>query len=292
MMVIFWILFAFVIGTAFGSFVGALTYRLKKGGKLWRGMWKFKKGKDSRSICEHCKHVLAGKDLIPIVSWLSLKGKCRYCGKKIGWTALWLEIMVGAAFVVSYLLWPTIYNQPAADFSGLGWAQFASFGLWLVSVVLLAALFVYDARHKTLPNKLMWPLIAVALVSAVVNFINFATIDWGTAWTYVGDIALALVPVCGVYLVLYVLSQGKWVGFGDVKYGIFVALATGDWRLAVVVLAGANILGTLFVLPQLISKRLHTNSQIAFGPFLILATFITVLCSRPILDFMANYLLV
>jgi len=273
-MTIVWAIFLAIIGAACGSFVGALTYRLKKGGKAWREFW-LMKGKYSRSVCEKCGHQLGVPDLIPIVSWLALRGKCRYCHAKIGGSALWLEIGVGAAFVMSYLLWP-------ADWGILAISKFV---VWLVAIILMAALLVYDARWRTLPNKLMWPLIGVAVIFAILS-INYANI-WGSILA----ILLALIPVFGVYLLLYAVSRGTWVGLGDVKFGLVVALLLADWRLALAVLAGANVLGSLFVLPQLITKRLHANSQIAFGPWLIVATFLAFLFAQPILNFIAKYIL-
>ena len=272
-MAIFWSIFLFVIGAAFGSFVGALVYRLKKGGKAWHEFWRVK-GKYSRSVCEKCQHQLAARDLVPIFSWLFLHGKCRYCHAKIGASALWLELGVGVAFAMSYLLWPA------------GWSILivAKFVVWLVAVVLMAALLVYDARWRTLPNRLMWLLVGVAVVFAILS------IDYANFWSSILAILLALIPVFGIYLLLYTVSRGQWVGLGDVKFGLVVALLLADWRLAFAVLASANVLGSLFVLPQLITKKLHTNSQIAFGPWLITATVLVFLFAQPIIDFITKYL--
>ena len=280
-MTLFWSIFLFIIGAACGSFVGALVHRLKKGGRAWRDFWLIK-GKYSRSVCEHCSHRLAVRDLIPIVSWLVLRGKCRHCRQLIGWSTLWLEIGIGTAFMLSYLFWPIGFAT---------WVQIVGFVLWLVTVILMAALLVYDARWRILPNKLMWPLIGVCLLQVVISFVVFATHGWGIAWQYVGNIALALIPVFGVYLLLYLVSRGALVGLGDVRFGLVVALLLADWRLALTVLAFANLVGSLFVLPQLITKKLHAKSQIAFGPFLIIATYLTFLCAEPIVDFINKYLL-
>ena len=263
-------IFLFIVGAAFGSFVGALTWRMKKKMDWVKG----------RSICEHCKHQLGVLDLVPILSWLFLRGKCRYCHKKIGWTAIILEISVGVAFVISYLLWPSFDNLNTIHF-----------GLWLIEVVLMAALLVYDARWRLLPNKLLFPLIGVAAIQVIISFIVSATQGWPTAWTYLGNVALALIPIFGVYLMLYLASRGKWIGLGDVKFGIAVALITADWRLALLVLAGANLLGTLVMLPLLIAHKKTMNSKIAFGPFLIIATFLVFLFSSSLIDLVEKFFL-
>ena len=279
-MFVFWLIFLFIIGAALGSFVGALVYRLKKGGKFWQEFWKMK-GKYSHSVCEKCGHRLNALDLIPVASWIFLRGKCRYCHKPIGWSALFLEVGVGLSFVISFIFWPN--NLMNAD-------QIFGFILWLIAIILMAALMIYDIRWKILPNKFMWPLIGVSLIYAVINFVALAMNNWSEAWIYLGEISLALIPVFGVYLVLHLISRGKWVGFGDVKFGIIVALLLADWRAALIVLAGANLMASLFVLPQLITKKLKTNSQIAFGPFLIIATFFAFIFKEPIIKFIEQYL--
>jgi len=297
-MEIAWGIFLALIGAACGSFVGAMTWRMHYNNEIGTKKSKTKSKKNTtrkpeklswvngRSQCEHCGHQLAWYDLLPIVSWLWLKGKCRYCGKKIGWTAIALEIGVGAAFVVSFLFWPATsqagpVGQPV---------QAVGFLLWLITVVLMAALLVYDARWRLLLDKLLWPLIGVVFVWNVISFVVCATHGWSVALGYLGDIALALIPVFGLYLVLYLISRGRWVGFGDVKFGIVVALILADWKMATLVLIGANVLGTLLVLPSLVMKKLNVNSQIAFGPFLILATFLTFLFGRPLIEWATKYL--
>jgi len=259
-MSIFLAIFFLMLGAVAGSFVGALTWRLKQKLDWVKG----------RSVCEHCKHQLGVGDLVPIVSWLALRGKCRYCRKPIGWLAFGLEVGVAAAFGLSYLLWP-LGNIVVGGNLDLG--QFGLLAIWLVMVVLMAALFVYDARWRLLPNKLLWPLVGVAAVFAILSNVmvgRLGPVDFLT------QISAALLPVTGVYGILYLLSRGKWIGLGDVKFGLVVGLLLNFWG-AVLVLIGANLIGVLVMLPGLIGRKLNLNSKIPFGPFLILATFWTFL---------------
>jgi len=80
----------------------------------------------------------------------------------------------------------------------------------------------------------------------------------------------AAVILSGLYLVLYLISRGKWIGFGDVKLGLGLALLLADWRLAFVALFAANLIGCLIVIPAMISGRLKRDSHVPFGPLLIL----------------------
>ena len=139
-------------GLSLGSFAGASVYRLrarqlvedKKAGEKVDAK-EFKRLKPlsdvstrrDRSRCLHCGHTLAWYDLLPLVSWLSLKGKCRYCKASIGRFEPVIELSMMAVFVLSYALWPFELSTPLA---------IAQFVLWLAASVGLAILFVYDLR--------------------------------------------------------------------------------------------------------------------------------------------------
>lgn len=235
------------LGAAMGSFVGALVWRLHTGRDFVK----------DRSECEHCHHKLRALDLVPIVSWLWLKGRCRYCKKPIGLTALLLETGLATAFVTSYIFWPLGFTVLAAQISFL---------LWLAYLVILTALFVYDLKWFLLPDKLVFILISLALVDAICR----TSLSGENYFAY---ILLGALPVAGLYGLLYLISGGKWVGFGDVKLGLFIGFALG-WQKALIVLALANMIGFLVVIPGLLAKKLNRTSKVPFGPFLIAAFFI------------------
>lgn len=240
-----------------GSFVGALVWRLHTGRDFVK----------ARSECESCHHKLSPLDLVPVFSWLLLRGKCRYCGKKIGLQALLLELTMGAVFACSYLIWPL----------GLGrWEVVASFALWLVFMVMLAALFVYDLKWRLLLDKLVFPLIALGFVDAGLR----VAISGENYFVHVIGGAAVL---GGLYAALYAMSGGKWVGFGDVKLGIFLGIVLG-WEKALLVLFLANVLGFLVVVPGLMTGALTRKSQVAFGPFLIAAFVIAGLFGGTIIE--------
>lgn len=250
--------YLFAVGAAMGSFAGAVAWRLEKKRDFVR----------ERSECEHCHHQLAWYDLIPLFSWLSLRGRCRYCHKPIGISAPLLEVGLGLAFAISLLVWP------------YGWSALAIalFVIWLVALTLLAILFVYDMRHSLLPDVLIWPLAALG----VILFVILMILQGAPLSRWLLEALLALIPVSGVYWVLHRLSDGRWVGFGDVKLGLFIGLALG-WQGALLVLMLANYLGLFWVLPGLLSRKLDRSSHMPFGPFLIVATYIVFLWGQPLL---------
>lgn len=266
-MYVFWLIYLFIIGAAMGSFAGAVAWRLEKRRDFVR----------ERSECEHCHHVLSPKDLVPILSWLWLRGKCRYCKASIGKSALWLELGVGLAFAVSYVVWPY-------GFATIGLTLFI---VWLLSLVALAILFIYDIRHFLLPDVVIWPL---ALLGGVI-FVLRMMLQGMPIGSWPLEIVLALLPVSGLYAALYIVSGGRWIGFGDVKLGIFIGLALG-WQYAVVALFLSNYLGFLWVLPKLVTGKLDRTAHLPFGPFLIAATFIVFLWGKQILEYLMKFLLI
>ncbi|MGI9339470.1 MAG: hypothetical protein ACR2PP_02415, partial [Psychrobacter sp.] len=87
-----------------------------------------------------------------------------------------------------------------------------------------------------------------------------------------------------IYLLLYLYSKGAWIGFGDVKLGVGLGLLLGQWQLAFLALFLANLIGTLIVMPSLVTGKLDRHSQVPFGPLLIAGTIISVLCGQWIID--------
>jgi prepilin signal peptidase PulO-like enzyme (type II secretory pathway) len=248
----------FLLGLALGSFVNALVWRLKKKRNFV----------SERSECTHCHHILAWYDLIPVISWVTLHGRCRYCKKKIEDSPL-TELGVAVVFVVSYLCWPL-------GFAGLGAVMF---GLWLISLVLLAALFLYDFRWMLLPDKLTIPLMGIGVIW-VVLLAAYSALSITETVQYA---VYGLASVAGLYGLLYVISKGAWVGFGDVKLGVFMGLVLG-WQQGLLAVMLANIIAFLVILPGMLSGKVKRTSKIPFGPFLIIATVISMLLGRQILS--------
>lgn len=279
-----------ILGAAFGSFAGAQVWRLrarqlvedkKAGEKVSAKELKklsplLKKASKDRSRCLSCGHILAWYDLIPLVSWLSLRGKCRYCKKFIGWTEFLLEVGMAALFALSVFLWP----MPLASF----W-QIMMLALWLAALVLLAILFVYDLRWLLLPDIVNIPFIVLGAVFASVKL--YLSSDFTSALT---SLLGAVFVLSGIYLLLYLFSKARygedktWVGFGDVKLGLGLSLFLGNWLLAFAALFAANLIGTILVLPSMLTGKLRGNSRISFGPLLIAGFLIVWLFSESILN--------
>lgn len=267
-----------VLGLMFGSFAGASVWRLrayqlrsdKKAGEPvdkteYKQLLPLTKARVStdRSRCLHCQHPLAWYDLLPLVSWVSLRGKCRYCRTKIGWFEPMIELGLAAFFLVSYLVWPVPLD------SALMIAQFC---VWLIAGVLLAILFAYDLKWFLLPNQIVFPLIGLGVVYAGLGLAS-GPLTVAAFGTLAGAVAL----LSGLYYLLWAVSKGQWIGFGDVKLGLGLALFAADWQLAFIALFAANLIGCLLVIPGMIAGKVTRTTRIPFGPLLILGTVLAVL---------------
>jgi len=252
------------LGLIFGSFVNALVWRLHEDRDWVR----------DRSECTHCHHALAIKDLVPVLSYLYLRGKCRYCRKPINDTPF-AEVLTAGWFVVSYVFWPYPFFNGGLDAlrSGL------LFGLWLSASVILVALIVYDKRWLLLPDKLVFSLAVVAGAWQGVRLWIGGDVVQGAV-----DAGLAVLIISGLFYVLFQVSKGKWIGGGDVKLGVALGLFAGTPLQALLLLFVASVAGTLAAVPALVQGKATRSMQIPFGPFLIVGLLITVLFGRQILD--------
>jgi len=279
-----------ILGLVLGSFAGASVWRLrarqlvedKENGekvlakelKMLRPLTKSTLTND-RSRCLHCGHTLAWYDLIPIVSWLSMGGKCRYCKKKIGWFEPLIEIGMAALLVLLYVMWPVA--SPGGTLVELI--------LWIVVMVMLVILFVYDLKWFLLPNVIVFPLLAFSVVIAIVHVLSM-TDTMGAFLSLLGSLAI----LGGLYAALYYFSyfrygeEKTWVGFGDVKLGVALGLLLGDWKLAFLAVFLANLIGVIAVLPSLLSRKLSMKAHIPFGPLLILGFLIAFFFGSYVLD--------
>lgn len=264
-----------ISGTMVGSFIGASVWRLrarqlqldaKSGEKIRKSdeqqiakLQKKSLSKD-RSVCLHCGHQLKWYDLIPLFSWLSLRGKCRYCRKPIGWFEPAVELGMAAFFVVSYIFWPYPLVSPL---------DIAHFAVWLMAGVGLAVLFVYDMRWYLLPNVVMFPVIGLGLINTVI-----VLAEKQFAWAEVVSVLYGCAILAGLYYLIYVASRYRWVGFGDVKLGLALALLLADWQLSALTLFLANLIGTVIYLPLMARGNVKRKTHIPFGPLLISGWFI------------------
>ncbi len=254
-----------LLGLVLGSFANAFVWRLHEG-KDWV--------KD-RSECVHCHHKLSANDLIPVLSWLRLGGKCRYCKKSISWQYPVVELSTAALFVGSYLIWPESFSS----------AGMVSFMFWLVFIVGFVVLAVYDLRWMELPDKVVYVLTGLAVVQALV--LSAIERDSQDLLGALGGFAV----VGGLFYVLFQISSGKWIGGGDVKLGFALGILAGGIPAGLLLLFTASFGGLLLSLPLLAIGRVKRTSHIPFGPFLLAAAVIVQLFGTSIIHWYQHLIL-
>lgn len=236
---------AAVLGAVLGSFINALSFRYGTGLSVMRG----------RSQCMACGHALAARDLVPVLSYAFLLGKCRHCGAKISLQYPLVEL----AAALTALLFFFEYGISVAFFFSL-----------IVSMTLLFAL-IYDLRHMLLPAEALWALGVLgfgALFISCDGTCHLAAPSW---W------ALASGPlVASPLLLISAVSRGRWMGWGDgllmISLGWFLGLWEGFSSLLIAFWVGA-IVGLLLIVysrTRQSEKGITMASELPFAPFLIL----------------------
>ncbi|MFC1756921.1 prepilin peptidase [Patescibacteria group bacterium] len=224
-----------LFGTAVGSFLNVVILRLNSGMSFVKG----------GSRCFSCQKPLKWHELIPIFSFLAQKRKCRGCGSKISWQYPAIEITTGLLFLLIFLKFDS-------------WLL--AIGYWLITS-LLVVIAVYDIRHFIIPNKIVW----------LFNLVAFLGIFYKGP-SFVGSI-LAGVLFFAFFAILWAVSRGKWMGFGDAK----LALGLG-WFLGPINTISAFLfsfwLGAIWglILMVIFRDKYSIKSKIPFAPFLILGS--------------------
>jgi prepilin signal peptidase PulO-like enzyme (type II secretory pathway) len=264
-------------GLAFGSFVNALVWRLHEQSKKKKAKAKTLSILNGRSMCPHCKHTLAWYDLIPVFSWLWLRGRCRYCKKQISAQYPVVELALASVFILSYVFWPNGVH---------GTGDWVIFIAWLASSVGLMALLVYDLLWMLLPNKIIYPTLLIAFTGRFVYLVGYEGHKLHALLIWILSVAVS----SGIFWVLFIISQGKWIGFGDIRLGFITGTLLASPSKSFLMILLASILGTLFILPALILGKKDMASKLPFGPFLISATMIAILFGNSILDWYKSFL--
>jgi leader peptidase (prepilin peptidase)/N-methyltransferase len=204
--------------------------------------------------------------MIPIISWLALRGRCRTCGQKIPPRVLWVELLTAAAFGLLYLNF------------GL------TLSLWvgLVYAAVTIVIFVIDMERQLILNGVLIPAMALALGASLLH----ARIDLAPTPLYavIGGVAGFV-----IFLLVYIISRGG-MGEGDVKLGAFAGLVTG-WPNIIAAVILSWIAGGLAAIGLLLLRRKGRREAIAFGPFLALTTFITFLWGEKLIDWYLGFFL-
>ena len=254
------LLSSFVLGLVFGSFLNVVIYRLKNGRELYFG----------RSFCPECKTQLRWYDLVPILSFVWLGGRCRYCRKKISWQYPVVEILSG-------LIWVGVFYPPPFMMQRVGDLAASIYHIFILSSLLIVA--VYDFKWLIIPDKIIYPAVFISILYNV--FISFKLANWQTY--FLEPLLVALIVFVFFFLFVY-FSSGRAMGLGDAKLTILIALFLSPLA-AFIAFNLAFILGGIYGIILLTIGKKSLKSQIAFGPLLVIGAIISFFMSDLILEF-------
>jgi leader peptidase (prepilin peptidase) / N-methyltransferase len=241
-----------ILGLIIGSFLNVCIDRLPRNESIAY----------PPSHCPACQHKLAAKDLIPVFSYLVLRGRCRYCQAPIPKRLFWVELATGVVFAL--LAWHYGLNPELA--------------VMAFYACLFIIIFVIDLEQGLILNKVAYPAMVVVFLLALYP------------WPWLNDslgMRLAYAALGGgvgfiIFLLIALISRGG-MGWGDVKLAALIGLATG-FPMVVVAIIMAAILGGIVAVALMIAKRKKRRETVPFGPFLAVAAMVTLLWGSNILD--------
>jgi leader peptidase (prepilin peptidase)/N-methyltransferase len=246
--VIFYLIFI-ITGLAVGSFLEVVIYRVPRKLSIVR----------PASFCPNCKKKIAFYDNIPVLSYIILRGRCRYCKSKIPVKSLLVEIITALLFLANYIIFGLSINT----------------AIGIIFCCALIAVSFIDIEFKIIPNVIVLPLTVVGLA------LNIAS-DPSNWW-----MPLAFSVGAFVFMLIIHLISPRGMGMGDVK----LSLMAGAFLVRNVVsgLFLGFLLGSLYGLSLIIIKRKKLKQAIPFGPFISLGSIISLFWGNYILKWYISF---
>ena len=232
----------FIFGLCVGSFINCLVYRLHL--RDTRGVL------IGRSFCPRCKHQLAWYDNIPLLSFILLKARCRYCQKKISIHYPLVELGTG---VLTLLVLFHLRGVLSGHLAGVLF--------YLLITYALIAIFVSDMLYFTVPDEVVWSAIGISFLRILVT----------GHWSLVIPGLLSGL----FFLALVLATKGRGMGLGDVKLAGLMGLVLGYPKI-IIALYLAFLTGAVVGVILILLRKKHFGEHIPFGPFLCTATIISL----------------
>lgn len=241
----------FLAGLCVGSFLNVVILRTREGTSFVGG----------RSRCMSCEVELGPAELVPVLSYVALRGRCRSCAAPISMQYPLVEFFTGILFLAFF-------------FHDASWALFARD---VVFVAFLVIVFVYDLRYMEILDRFTVPAMGVALLANIYLGMDPRSLVVGAA------------VIGGFFLVQYAISRGRWIGAGDIRMGFLMGFMLGlPHGLAALFLA--YLVGALFGIFLIATKRADGKTPLPFGTFLALATVAVLLFGTQIVDWYLGWI--
>jgi len=253
----FLIFLFFLLGLEIGSFLNVCIDRLPREESIVK----------PPSHCEACGHRLAAKDLIPLFSYLWLRGKCRHCRASIPGKLFFVELVSGVIY--AFLYWK--------------YGLTPELGAMIFYAALFTIIFMVDLEKNVILNKVVYPAMVIAVILGVLGIQPELP-----QWPVEGIANIAMGGGVGFlfFFVVAMASRGG-MGWGDVKLAGLIGLATGFPMVLVAIVLGAVLGGIVGVVLMAVKKK-GMKSRIPFGPFLSVATMVTLIWGSDMLNWYAG----
>ena len=240
----------FVIGASLGSFLGVCAYRIPRGLSIVK----------PRSYCPGCNSQLVWYDLIPVLSFFVLTGRCRWCSTKIPKLELSIEIFSGLLLIVTFRqCGPTV--------------QFFLISFFVLLMLLIA---IIDWKHLIIPNALVITGIILGII--LKGFVEGKFVDAAISTL------IALAVMAGIRFLGNALFKKETMGMGDVKLSAVLGVFLG-WQLFLATLWIASIIGSIYGL-----ARSGRGTKVSFGSFLAVVAIAVILFQNDLLFYFAQWL--
>lgn len=251
-------IFAFIFGAVFASFGGVVAYRVPKGLSIVK----------PDSYCPSCKKHIKAYDNIPILSWIILGGKCRYCKSRIGVMSLLTEILGGFGFMCAFLE----YGQSIADMP------------IFIAIMMLVFLFVImaDIDYET-HDIYNVTLVIFGVIASFIAIYRVVVFD-SSIWDHIGGAALGFGFFGAVKLVARLMLGKDALGSGDVYLVGIGGFAIGAFPLLIAILV-STLLGSVIEIIKIKASRTEREAEIAFGPYLLLGMGIMLIYGEKLMEF-------
>jgi len=261
-------IFVFVFGSFFGSFLNVIVDRMPMGKSIVF----------PPSHCPHCKHRLDFGDLVPIISFFALRRKCRHCKAKISWYYPAVEMLTGIVFMLTVLF--VVGENVIIFLNQLAQLWLIIYLLFIISILII--IFFIDLKYGIIPFKII--LIALAVITVRYYFFIFQ--DYSI---FVNFLLTGLITFL-IFLIVFISSKGRAIGFGDVVYSGFMGYLLG-YPNVILGIYIAFLTGALvsFIL-VLLRKKKYRGGTIPFGPFLTFGTFVSLFWGEEIINWFIKLL--
>jgi len=245
----------FIIGAILGSFFNVCIYRLPINESIIIPF----------SHCPNCKTRIKVWENIPIISYIILRGKCRYCNINISPRYLIVEILTPVLFL---LLWHTFGKS-------------FDFAIYLLFISILIIITFIDLEHQLILNILTYPIIVIGLL---ISFFKKVFISSLIAGLVGGGIIFLLI------LISPFIFKKEGMGVGDFKLAAVIGVFLANWEYTLISLFLASLLGSVVGLTLILLGRRKFGEYIPFGPYLSAGAVITLFWGRNIIDWYFNLL--